>query len=339
MNNNNNDKNNQRIDLHIPISTIILLLGVALSLWFLFSVKEILLLLFISVFIAALVNNGVKYLQKYIKTRIVAVFIIYIIFVILFIGTFVLLIPILLDQIAELHDTWPDLSAKLIAFAPTSWRSFLTESLNLEAIDWQATVGLFLTKTMDILGSVFNLMVVFALSFYMSLEESAWDKAVDFFLPKKYYEKVMFAFNKIEKQLSQWFQAQLTLSVIMALLAYIGLTIIGVKYALVVALLAFIGEFVPYLGPIASTFFAVLFAFLQGPLVALVAFIWFVIINQVENHILVPNIMRRAVGLNPIITIIALLVGFKLAGIAGTLLAIPVATILGVLIKVYFKKS
>jgi predicted PurR-regulated permease PerM len=83
----------------------------------------------------------------------------------------------------------------------------------------------------------------------------------------------------------------------------------------------------------------VLFAFLQGPLVALVAFIWFVIINQVENHILVPNIMRRAVGLNPIITIIALLVGFKLAGIAGTLLAIPVATILGVLIKVYFKKS
>lgn len=339
MNNNNNDKNNQRIDLYIPISTIIVLLGVALALWFLLSVKEVLLLLFISVFVAALVNNGVKALQKYIKTRILAVIVIYIVFTILFIGTFVLLIPILLEQIAELHNSWPSLSAKLIEFSPLAWRSFLTDSLNLEAIDWQATIGLFLNKTMDILGSVFNLMVVFALSFYMSLEESAWSKAVDFFLPKKYYDKVMFVFNKIEKQLSQWFQAQLTLSVIMALLAYIGLTIIGVKYALVVALLAFIGEFVPYLGPIVSTFFAVLFAFLQGPLMALITFIWFIIINQIENHILVPNIMRRAVGLNPIITIIALLVGFKLAGIAGTLLAIPVATILGVVIDVYFEKS
>jgi len=338
MNNNNNSQNNQRIDLYIPLSTIMLLLAVGITLWFLFFTKEIILLLFISVFIAALVNNGVKLLQKYISNRTFAVILIYIIFAILFIGTFALLIPILLKQIAELHNNWPSYSAKVITLAPVAWQDFISHSLNLQAIDWEATVGLFLTKTLGFLGSAVNLMVVFALSFYMSLEEGAWNKAVDFFLPKKYYTKVILTFNKIEKQLSQWFQAQLTLSIIMSLLAYIGLTLIGVKYALVVALLTFIGEFVPYLGPIISTFFAVLFAFLQGPLIGLVVFIWFVIINQIENHILVPNIMRRAVGLSPIITIIALLVGVKLAGVAGALLAIPVATILGVIIEVYFEK-
>ncbi|HOX97543.1 MAG TPA: AI-2E family transporter, partial [bacterium] len=92
---------------------------------------------------------------------------------------------------------------------------------------------------------------------------------------------------------------------------------------------------VPYLGPIITSALAVIFSFVQGPVTALIALIWFVIINQVENHILVPNIMKRAVGLNPIITITSLLVGVQLAGVAGALLAIPTATMIRVVLENY----
>lgn len=337
MNNNNNQANNQRIDLNIPISTILKVAGVALLAWFLYFVKETLLLLFISVFVAALVNNAVKYFQKYIKRRLIAVLLLYAIVIGVFATVFIILIPILIEQIGELHSNWPDYTAKLLSLAPAAWHDTLSDLLRLDSIDWQATIGDMLLTLRGFFTGVFNLIVVFALSFYMSLEEKAWDRAVDFFLPKRYYERVMGVYGKIEKQLSYWFQAQLALCVIVSLLAYIGLKILGIKYALVLALLAFIGEIVPYLGPIVSTFFAVLFASLQSPLVALVVFIWFVIINQIENHILVPNIMKKAVGLSPIVTIVALLVGVKIADIAGALLAIPVATILGVIINDIFE--
>lgn len=324
---------NQQLNVNISISTIFKVVGVLAAVWFMYFVKDILLLFFISIFVAALVNNGVKYFSKYIKNRTLAVLLIYAIVVLIFSLVFVVLIPVLITQVSELHSNWPYYTSRLLNFVPDMWHDRVSSFLQLESIDWQSTMGEMLITLRSFFGGVFNLIVVFALSFYMSLEEKAWDKVIKFILPTKYYKRVVVVLGKIEKQLSYWFQAQLTLCVIVSLLAYIGLTILGVKFALVLAMLAFIGEIIPYLGPIVSTFFATLFASLHSPLIMFLVFIWFVIINQLENHVLVPNIMKKAVGLNPIITILALLIGVEIAGIAGALLAIPMATILGVIVE------
>lgn len=320
----------QQLNVNISISTILKVVGVLAAVWFMYFIKEILLLFFISIFVAALVNNGVKYFSKYIKNRTLNVILIYAIVVLLFSIVFAVLIPVLITQISELHSNWPHYTSRLLNFVPDMWHDRVSSFLQLESINWQSTVGEMLVTLRSFFGGVFNLIVIFALSFYMSLEEKGWDKVIKFLLPKKYYKRVISVLGKIEKQLSYWFQAQLTLCVIVSLLAYIGLKILGVKFALVLAMLAFIGEIIPYLGPIVSTFFATLFASLHSPLIMFLVFVWFVIINQLENHVLVPNIMKKAVGLNPVITILALLIGVEIAGIAGALLAIPMATILGV---------
>ena len=114
---------------------------------------------------------------------------------------------------------------------------------------------------------------------------------------------------------------------------------LGVKYALVLALLAFLGEFIPYLGPVLAALPAILVAFIDSPLKALFVFIIFVIIQQVENHILVPKIMQKAVGLNPLISILALLIGARLGGVMGVILAIPITTAIIVIISEIFTKD
>jgi len=115
-------------------------------------------------------------------------------------------------------------------------------------------------------------------------------------------------------------------------MVYLGLLILGVKYALILALIAAIGEAVPYLGPIMTAIPAVFLAFVQSPIKALLVLILFILVQQLENHILVPKVMQKAVGLNPISSIIALLIGAKIGGIVGMILAIPVATAASVVI-------
>jgi predicted PurR-regulated permease PerM len=115
-----------------------------------------------------------------------------------------------------------------------------------------------------------------------------------------------------------------------------SLLIFDVKYALILAIIAGLLEAIPYFGPTLSSIPAIFIAGTQSPLLALFILFVYIVIQAVENNILVPKIMQRAVGLDPIISIISLMIGFKLGGILGALLAIPVATSLSVIIKDLF---
>jgi len=116
-------------------------------------------------------------------------------------------------------------------------------------------------------------------------------------------------------------------------LDFVGLWILGVKYALILALIAGITEFIPYLGPILGAIPAVFLAFTQSPILALFTAILFFIVQQLENNLLVPKIMEKAVGLNPIVSIVALMIGFSIDGVVGALLSIPIATAATVIIE------
>ena len=118
---------------------------------------------------------------------------------------------------------------------------------------------------------------------------------------------------------------------------YIGLRLLGVQGALVLAILGGFTEFIPYLGPILGGIPAVLVALSQSPTLAFITLILYVAVQQAENHILVPKVMQKAVGLNPVLSIVALLVGGKLFGIPGAILAIPVATACSVAVKEIFR--
>jgi len=123
------------------------------------------------------------------------------------------------------------------------------------------------------------------------------------------------------------------LSLIVGGVSFLGLSIIGVNYALVLGIFSGITEIIPYAGPFLGGIVAVFFALSQSTVKAFFTLILFIIIQQVENNVIVPKVMQRAVGLNPIISILALIVGARVGGIAGALFAIPVATALEVIAR------
>ena len=148
--------------------------------------------------------------------------------------------------------------------------------------------------------------------------------------PPKYQMYIMGLINRMQQKIGLWLRGQLILSLIIFFLTFIGLSILGVKYALVLALIAGMTEFVPYLGPIFASIPAIFLAFTQSPMLGLFVAILYYIIQLTENNIIVPKLMQKVVGLNPIVSIAVLLIGFEVAGIAGAVLSIPVATAVNV---------
>jgi predicted PurR-regulated permease PerM len=134
--------------------------------------------------------------------------------------------------------------------------------------------------------------------------------------------------TKIQNRLGNWLRGQLILSLVIFTLTYIGLSILQIKYALVLAMLAGSFELIPYVGPILSSVPAIFLAFVQAPYLALFVILLYFIVQQLENSLIVPKVMGRVTGLNPIVVLIAVLIGAKIGGIVGTLMAVPVATAL-----------
>ena len=115
------------------------------------------------------------------------------------------------------------------------------------------------------------------------------------------------------------------------------LSLLGIPYALVLAIFAGLMEIVPYVGPIISAIPGIILGFTISPLTGFLTIFMYILVQQFENHVITPQIMKKAVGLNPIAVILAIFVGAKLAGILGAILAIPVATAVSIFVSDIFK--
>lgn len=133
-------------------------------------------------------------------------------------------------------------------------------------------------------------------------------------------------------KISAWLIGQLTLSAIIGGATYLGLTLLGVPYAVLLAVIAAIGELIPMLGPIVAAVPGVVVATFVSPFLGLLTLILYIVIQQLENHLVVPMVMRRAVDLPPVVVIVALLMGSEMLGIVGAILALPVAATVSVLV-------
>jgi predicted PurR-regulated permease PerM len=131
----------------------------------------------------------------------------------------------------------------------------------------------------------------------------------------------------VRRKISLWFRGQLLLSLIIGLAVFIGLWILGVKYSLVLGIAAGLFELIPYVGPIFSGSMAVLFALTESVTLGMYALILFIVIQQIESHLLIPTVMGRTTNLNPVIVLVSLLMGGKIFGLIGVILAVPLAVL------------
>ena len=183
----------------------------------------------------------------------------------------------------------------------------------------------------NLFGQIFNLLFVVIVAFYLAVEKRTAERFSDFFFEnhKEFKVKILKYWQLAEDRAGRWLQGYICLGFIVGTFVYIGLSILGVKYALILAVLAGVLEIIPWLGPVFAGIVGFLFAFLQGGLpMALWAVFIFFIVQQVENFLIVPLVMKNRVDLNPLLTLIVLLVGGTIGGFLGMILAVPVTAIL-----------
>jgi predicted PurR-regulated permease PerM len=171
------------------------------------------------------------------------------------------------------------------------------------------------------------------------VQERGVENFIRMIIPKHNEEYTIGLWKRVERKLGLWMQGQLLLGVVIGTVVFAGLSIIGVPYALLLGIIAGVFEIVPVVGPIFSAFIGVIVALMIDPVLAILTLIFYIIVQQVENNILVPLLMKKMTGLNPIVIIVSLLIGWELGGILGMLIAVPLATIVSELLDDYAKSK
>ncbi len=329
--------------ISISTETVLKTVGVVLALGIAWLIRDILLLLFSATLLAGILYPFAEWSSRHKIPKGLAVALLYLALLALFAGVVGFLIPAIVDQTRQASSTFGG-TVGWLRDGATELR-LLSERLGL-GTDSAPTFASLANRLQDsainvvaslnhVLAGLATVVVVLVISFYLVIDDAAIKRAFHGFVPDAYHEFGARLIAQVMEKLGAWARGQLALSASIGLAYFVGFGLIGIPYALLLALVAAIFEFVPYLGPITAGAAVVFIAFTVSPWKALGALVFILAIQQLQNHILSPMVMKKAVGLHPAVSIAAFLVGAKLFGIVGAIFSIPVATAVSVALREY----
>lgn len=322
-----------RVKFEISTSAIIKIILAVFVIWFLYAIRDIVVLFFIVLVIVAALGPLVNRMTKYIP-RLLAVIILSILFLGILAAIGYLIIPPVVHQLQLLAINLPEILSRLGPLYQ-SVQNYITnyqESLlNVSSQLGQVTTNVYST-TIGFVSGLVAFFTILVLSFYMLLEQESLKSFLHQTVPIEHKEKFFDIARKIGGKMGAWLRGQLALMFIIGVLDGIALGVLGIPYALTLAVFGGLTEVIPYIGPWLGLIPAFFVALTISPLTALIVLIAYIVIQQIEAQFLAPKIMGKAVGLSPVIIILALLIGAKLMGILGVLIAVPVAAAIAVLI-------
>ena len=321
--------NDSRQIIDISTSAILRVVLILLGLFFLFFIRDIILIIFVSIVIASAASGPVNWLSKKRVPRILGVIFVYLLLFLLIALMIFLVFPPLSDQIKQLAGNFPRIVDNFTNSFSNFWQNYHFEAnfqniLNEFGNRLSGAASSFFSTIVGIFGGLFSAAAILIISFYLTLQEKGIKKFFLSITPSDHQQYISDLIERIEIKIGGWLRGQLLIMLVVGILTYIGLVILGVKYALILALIIGILEIVPFLGPILAAIPAVIISFSQSPLLALLVIILYIIVQQLENYVIYPQIMKKTVGLSPLVIIIVMMIGAKLAGILGIILAVPV---------------
>lgn len=324
-----------KVEYGISTQSLIKIILFGLVIWFLWTIRDILILLLISITLSSALDPLVDFLSTKKIPRAVSVLAVYILAIAFVVFVAYLMVPAFVVQLRQLSETGSiDQLTRRIGLSDT----FLgrTISRNLMSLGAQLTDFFsadFFSKTLGVFNGFVEFITILVISFYLTAEPNGMKNFIITFVPEKNQPYITGLVNKIQKKIGWWFIGQFIVSAAIFVLVFVGLSILNVKFALLLALLAGILEFVPYIGPFIFAIPGILFAFAQNPALAIPVAFMYLIIQKLEGYLLVPKIMEKTVGVSPLVIMIAIIIGFNIAGIFGVLLAVPVVAGVNVFIK------
>jgi predicted PurR-regulated permease PerM len=322
----------ERTIIEISPKTIFWVLFIGVLAYLLYIVRDIVAVLIFAIIIASALEPLLAYVERKRVPRLLSLIVIYLLFFVLFAAFLYILLPLLLDEFRDLTQNYSAYFGKIEEAAGTI--TFIPGlSGNVHDLLSQLTEQIpsftsLLSYASSIFGGIVSFIVILVVSFYLALSRGALDDFLRSVLPPQFEAHAHELWIRAQKKMGYWLQAQILLSLIMAFIVGIGLWILGINYALLIAIVVGILEIVPFVGPVVAGALATLLAISQSPILGLWTLIFFIVAQQLEGHILVPLLIKKLVGLNPVAVILAILIGAKLGGILGILLAVPIAAVI-----------
>jgi predicted PurR-regulated permease PerM len=323
----------QKID--ISSSTIFRTLLILIGFWFLYLIWDVLLMLFAATVVASAIEPVANYLQRYKVPRALSVVIVYMAVLAVAGILLTLLIDPLTEQLRQLAQAIPTLLAYVDQSHVESLQQTLSrlgQGLTAASVNIFQGAGTFVARFAMVL-------FVFVVAFYLVMERGALKKFFHLVVPAVHWPFAERVIDRAQGRIGRWVLAQLSLGVIVGTIVGVGLWLIGVEYALLLGLVAGVLELVPVIGPVIAAIPAVIVGLSQSLVTGVVVLGLYIAVQQLENNVLIPNIMRRAIGLHPLATIIAILLGARLLGVAGAILAVPAATLLNIVVSDIWRRA
>ena len=334
---------NKNISVNISSGTIIRTILFLLLLVSLYFFRNLVLVILTAIVIASSIEPIAKWFIKRKIPRVLAVIIVYVGVIGILAGLFMAFVPLVLEETSNLSssipqyvnsvDFWPSINNS--GFLSETTVESLSSSFSFNEIisGLKSTVGHtfsgFWQAVSSVFGGLLSFILIIVFSFYFAVQEYGIANFLRIVTPANHEKYIIDLWKRSQLKIGRWMQGQLLLALVIGVLVYLGLMILGVKYALLLAILAAMAELIPLFGPILAAIPAIAIGFLDGGTsLGLMVIGLYVIIQQFENHLIYPLVVKKVVGVPPLMVIIALLVGAQLAGFLGIIIAVPIAAVL-----------
>lgn len=333
--------------ISITTGTILKTLVILTGAWLLFILRDLVLVVLTAVVIASAMEPAVRVFMHWKLPRIASVILLYVLVIGFITGMLYVFVPSILSDFTAFLASLPsylDLLNRIGAYNEYADLFGLPSAANVSSSELIAQVqsSLHLTGFMgnsfgaaaSVFGGLFSMLMIVVLSFYFTMSETGVDDFLYIVSPRKYRAYMLDLWERSKRKIGLWMQGQLLLGLIIGVLVYLGLTILGIRHALLLAVLAAFFELIPVFGPTLAAVPALLIGFADGGITTgLLVIALYVILQQFENHLIYPLVVTKVVGVPPLLVILGLIAGAKLAGFLGILLSVPVVATLQELVR------
>ena len=328
--------------LDISWGTIFKIAFIALLFYMIYLIRDILVLSVFALIISILFNPVIDFLQKRKIPRVAAVIIVYI-GVFGLISLFIyLLASLFIVEIQKFSQVFPDYFEKISPpLKAIGIKAFEDIESFIELINksLETMAASFLGAMAAIFGGIFSTIYVVTIAIFISLEEKGVERALTILFPKKYETYILNLWGRCQQKVSGWFLSRILASIFVGVASYLAFWAFRVNYPLTLGLLAGVLNFVPVIGPLITGVLIFIIISLNNPIMAILSLVVFAVIQQIENNILTPLLTKRFVELSPILVLVSLVIGGKLLGVLGAILAIPLAGIIFEFLKDFLKSK
>ncbi len=324
--------------IEISTATIVKAILVIVVFGLLYYLQDVVAVIFFAVVVASAVEPFAAWFEERRIPRLLSVLVLYLVFFGFSLLLLTLTVPFFSFEVSELTKSLPKfvntISGALDQVQSSSAVKYfdvfgeLQTFLNAFSEFLQVSSRSVFNILAGLFGGVFSFVAVVIISFYLAVMPRGIINFIRSVMPDEYEEYFISLWRRSERKVGRWFQGQLLLALSVGLIVFIGLSFLGIQYALILSIFAMVLELIPIAGPVIAAIPAVALGFSISPSLGFTVLGFYVVVQQLESHVFAPYILGKTLGLNPLTVIIALLVGGKLAGIVGIILSVPAAVIL-----------